>query len=593
MVKALRRCAETFVLAAVFAGCGDHPTAPPPAPESSWELLATGETMGDVWGTSSTDVFALGSSGTLLHYDGTSWKSLPVPRIWAGAIWGTSNHVFVAGERSIYHYDGRQWEPMLTEYPGAFHDVWGTSAQDVFAVGNAATQPYSDWHGVVLHYDGSAWTPMPIGTVNSLQAVWGSSSTDVFAAGVGIMLHYDGSTWTPVPGELGATSLWGSSSTDVFGITESYSGSRIMHYNGIRWDTSLASTDWALHRLWGSSSTDVYAVGDRGTILHYDGVAWQETGGSDSDMYGVWGSSAQDVFVVGGGDFWYSQSGALILHYDGTEWRSEASDLLDGSWVELGSVGGSSATDVYFAGWWADGYPTIRHFDGARFDALYSLNDDSGWADVFAASRDAVFFVGGDGRVSRFDGSAWTTWGLDNDCCYSVWASSGTNAFVPSRGKIYHYDGSTWNALPSGTKEYLSDIWGSSSTDVFAVGSDGAICHYDGSAWTVMPTVTSQSLRAVWGSSGHDVFAVGAAGTMLHYDGSTWEAAASGTQYALCDVWGSSATDVYAVAPQVTLHFDGTRWNRDSTTGGTKIWGSSGNDVYLVDFLRILHYGPR
>ena len=49
--------------------------------------------------------------------------------------------------------------------------------------------------------------------------------------------------------------------------------------------------------------------------------------------------------------------------------------------------------------------------------------------------------------------------------------------------------------------------------DVFAVGSNGytsgIILHYNGSAWSAMTSGTTNSLNGVWGSSGSDVFAVG------------------------------------------------------------------------------------
>jgi hypothetical protein len=67
--------------------------------------------------------------------------------------------------------------------------------------------------------------------------------------------------------------------------------------------------------------------------------------------------------------------------------------------------------------------------------------------------------------------------------------------------------------LPSGS--VLNEIWGSSATDVFAVGEDGVVLHYDGAAWT-LATPTRAGLLGVWGSSPGDVYAVGAAGTILH-----------------------------------------------------------------------------
>jgi hypothetical protein len=110
--------------------------------------------------------------------------------------------------------------------------------------------------------------------------------------------------------------------------------------------------------------------------------------------------------------------------------------------------------------------------------------------------------------------------------------------------------------MSSGTTKRLSGVWGSSGSDVFAVG--GTILHYDGTDWSPMSSGTTQSLSGVgvWGSSGSDVFAVG--GTILHYDGSEWSDMSSGTTAGLWDVWGSSGGDVFAVGSYGTiLHYGG------------------------------------
>jgi photosystem II stability/assembly factor-like uncharacterized protein len=44
----------------------------------------------------------------------------------------------------------------------------------------------------------------------------------------------------------------------------------------------------------------VWAVGDGGTILHYDGAAWRwRDSGTDGILHGVWGTGPEDVVVVG------------------------------------------------------------------------------------------------------------------------------------------------------------------------------------------------------------------------------------------------------------------------------------------------------
>jgi photosystem II stability/assembly factor-like uncharacterized protein len=126
---------------------------------------------------------------------------------------------------------------------------------------------------------------------------------------------------------------------------------------------------------------------------------------------------------------------------------------------------------------------------------------------------------------------------------HDIWGSSGTNLFaVGEAGAIVHTtDGGTnWFVMDNpvkGSTVTLRDIWGSSESDIFAVG-DGdvttdygsTILHYDGSAWSIMNnprSSTSTKLHGVWGSASDNVFAVGdryieqdgitTHGTILHY----------------------------------------------------------------------------
>jgi hypothetical protein len=73
--------------------------------------------------------------------------------------------------------------------------------------------------------------------------------------------------------------------------------------------------------------------------------------------------------------------------------------------------------------------------------------------------------------------------------------------------------------MDNGLTNDLYGVWGSSGTDVFAVGSVGMLLHYDGNDWTPMNSGTTENLFGIWGSSSSDVFAVGSNGTILHHDG--------------------------------------------------------------------------
>ncbi len=108
---------------------------------------------------------------------------------------------------------------------------------------------------------------------------------------------------------------------------------------------------------------------------------------------------------------------------------------------------------------------------------------------------------------------------------YGVWGSSATDVFaVGDMSTILHYDGMSWAPMAAGTEYLFACVWGSSATDVFAGGSNGAILHYNGTAWALMASNAPAGTRieSIWGSAGNDVFAVGGNGVILHYDGANW-----------------------------------------------------------------------
>jgi len=186
-----------------------------------------------------------------------------------------------------------------------------------------------------------------------------------------------------------------------------------------------------------------------------------------------------------------------------------------------------------------------------------------------------------------------------------VWGSSPTDVFaVGAQHKsccatIFHYDGVGWSPTADPGWAELSGVWGSSANDVFAVGSGGLIAHFDGAAWSRMSSGTNQFLRAVWGSSATDVFAVGDGHTILRYDGDAWRpmavpAEASRGDARITGIWGSSGSDVFALAPDAILHFDGSGWTPMPSAvapGLAAIWGASASDVFAVgDGGDVLHY---
>lgn len=175
----------------------------------------------------------------------------------------------------------------------------------------------------------------------------------------------------------------------------------------------------------------------------------------------------------------------------------------------------------------------------------------------------------------------------DDGTLTNIWGTSYSDVFaVGSDGTIEHYNGISWSSTDSGTSENLFDVWGSSPTNVYAVGSDGTILHYDSTSWNSMDINTSEDIFGVWGTAESNVFTVGSNGTIQRYNGNSWNPMDSGTSEDLFDIWGNSPSEIFAVGSGGTIqHYDGTLWS--STDSGTSedlfgIWGSSPSDIFTV-----------
>jgi hypothetical protein len=208
------------------------------------------------------------------------------------------------------------------------------------------------------------------------------------------------------------------------------------------------------------------------------------------------------------------------------------------------------------------------------------------------------------GSIRHFNGSTWSDMQNPNISMSDIWGSSGTDVFVVGgSGRIIHYDGdgnndgipdSIWENMTSGTSQLLFGVWCASGTDVFAVGGNGTILHYDGTSWSAMASGTTKTLYAVWGSSASDIFAAGGAGTILHYDGSAWTAMFSGTSGDIFNVWGSSKDNVYAVGLNGMFRFDGTAWARVEcsllATPIRDVGGISAHEIFAVTGNKLFRY---
>jgi len=248
--------------------------------EGSWELVNTGVTRNilDAYGASPSSVFAVGTDGTIYHYNGASFSVQPSSTTnTLRSIHGTSHQdIWVAADSGhILHFDGLSWSEQESGVSNHLRAVWSAGGGEVFAAGNYAIIRRDPLSGL--------WSSMS-GISGSWEALHGTSPTDVWLVGnVGRVYHYDGVGWTKIaaPTLKNLRDVYAFAPDDIWIVGE---GGTILHWNGVEYTTHLSGTEKTLTSIYGVSNTDIYVVGARGTVLHYDGVVWAEVNAPEFDQ---------------------------------------------------------------------------------------------------------------------------------------------------------------------------------------------------------------------------------------------------------------------------------------------------------------------
>ncbi|WP_146651716.1 hypothetical protein [Labilithrix luteola] len=305
-----------------------------------------------IWGTGPTDVWAVGTNGTILHWDGTAWVLTPSDTNQAlFAVTGRSaTDVWAVSSRAVVlHSNGfaggtATWTaapPVADTFKDPNSTVWNealllsarTTAQgDVWLGGEPYPVVVDDGgHAMSMSLwrrgetDGTTtWNFATIATnAVTVRGLWSDPGGDVWAVGgmapnaakpAGRTFHATGTNgprgpvWTEYDSRSSSTlnAVWASGAGDVWAVGDRGTLRHWKSADQTRWDIVESPTDEDLEAIWGSASNDVWAVGGNGTILHFDGTTWALAPGAfphglKPHLHGIWGSSPSDVWIVGDG----------------------------------------------------------------------------------------------------------------------------------------------------------------------------------------------------------------------------------------------------------------------------------------------------
>lgn len=460
----------------------------------------------------------------------------------------------------------------------ALYAVWGTSAQDIWAVGDA---------GTAMHFDGQNWSLQDPGTGANLNGVWtGSAGNAVVVGDGGIILRWNGSTFTketsPTTNHL--NSVWGSSSSDIYAVGDS---GTILHSNGGSWVTqpSNAGTN-NLARVFGSGAQNVWAVGQAGTVVSTTGAAWTKT--THPTL-----TTLRDVFTSGVNDVWIAAGttggDCGTSRWDGTSWKTN--NICSAA---VSALGGSGPTDVWsgsatrFLSRYTSGDPT-KPTSVDSLGASLAGNLPT-YVSAWSAAPGDVYFTTLDGNVVRRvadPGGTQLTGPLPN--MSAVTAMSQLIAIGGSAASMYLFydDGTTYvsdgkRITPIKTKSsrtLVYDAYTAPTGEVFIAGNSGIVERYNAAAgtWTQLKagsTPATVDVLTVGGSSANNFWAGTSAGFIYYYANQVAPSSAvnvSAYPGSIWSVWGRSDTDGWAVGASGTVVRlnKGTLNNQTVTLAGT------------------------
>ncbi|MCB9557463.1 MAG: hypothetical protein H6707_15250 [Deltaproteobacteria bacterium] len=279
----------------------------PPA-NTDWISMSNpaGGQLLSIHGTSATNIYAVGAQGTVIHFDGSVWRTVsfnvPTKTQLHGVFALDEKAVYAVGDGLILKYDGTNWtEDHKSSYSSAFRAAWGHPQGSMYTVGEQGTIKSRS-------SSSSYWSTHYISSSTNLHAVWGSAPDDVYAVGDGgKLLHNTGGTsWSEI--DLGVEThlraIWGRAKDDIY--IAGYDG-LVIHFDGTNWTKIATPTSSYFYGLWGDAK-NIYVVGHAlfaagESVFRYDGSGWTKmTAPTTAPLNAIWGTDEKEIFIVGNVD---------------------------------------------------------------------------------------------------------------------------------------------------------------------------------------------------------------------------------------------------------------------------------------------------
>lgn len=560
--------------------------------------LPQGQSLYGLWGTSGSDVWAVGDGGTAMHYDGQTWSLQNTGTKNAlNGVWSASaGSAWVVGDSgTALHWDGSKFVSETSGTSSHLNSVWGSAEGNLVAVGDT---------GTIVQRNGMTWSTQSSGVTTNLYRVNGSDAQNIWAVGqTNTVLKNAGSGWskqTVLPGLGSLADVWTSGPSDVWTVGGTSSNDcGVARFDGTAWASSN-SCKLGLRALWGYAGREIWVAGQEKLVTRFPGADLSKP--STRDILGdgisrvptynaAWGPSAGEVYLA--------TDGGTVIRTDAT-----GAQLLAPFPSLIPNTGTSALTAITGFGGsqyilYNDG--SVFSYDGKKFSQLPNPPPGTGFFDAWATQAKLV--VGTDsGYVLEFVSNSWSAVKLGTTLsnASAVGGVSASDYYAGTElGYLYRIvNGISPGSALNGTvfNGAVRSIWSRSSTDTWVVGLFGTIVRVTGSVTSPVPTAMTgagtTALYSVHGAASPNkyVWMVGASGTVIRYDSVTglYKTITSPVISRLTSVVALSDTDVWISGDNgVLLH--STDGNTLSAVAGpfgtrnlTEMFSPAANDIWMA-----------
>jgi len=305
---------RTLLIAALLftASCGDGSDDQ----EAKWQLLGERRpsSLLAVWAGSPQDVWVVGGregagmGPSVFHYDGVTWSKLDTGQdnvdLWQEFGFSGDAVYFGGSNGTILRYRNGAFEKLPTPSPDIIFGLWGSSPDDVWAVGGQTTGKAFVWR-----LQGGAFMPVTgVPAELATGTVWkvtGRAANDVWmSCSRGLVLHWDGQALSSE--RIGGTeeSLFsiGCHAGRCVTAGTNISNGVLYQNDGEGWSSRVPTADGPVWRGVTPMGEHAYVVGMFGAVIRLDAGRWVSDphGLTTEALHAAWSDAEGNLYAVGG-----------------------------------------------------------------------------------------------------------------------------------------------------------------------------------------------------------------------------------------------------------------------------------------------------